>query len=141
MCRVFSQIYKNDISKISKETIIDFILHLQSKNKAPKTINLYKDAVKFFTKDILKLNLDFDIKLSKEPKKLPIVLSKEEILKIIEITKNPKHKLLLSLSYASWLRVSEIINLKVADIDLEWLAIHIKSQNDKKIELQYFHLN
>jgi len=101
LCRVFSQIYKNDISKISKETIIDFILHLQSKNKAPKTINLYKDAVKFFTKDILKLNLDFDIKLSKEPKKLPIVLSKEEILKIIEITKNPKHKLLLSLSYAS----------------------------------------
>lgn len=117
---------KNDITKISKDIIIDFILHLQSKNKAPKTINLYKDAIKFFTKDILKLNLDFDIKLSREPKKLPIVLSKEEILKILEITKNPKHKLLLSLSYASWLRVSEIINLKVWNIDLEWLTIHIK---------------
>lgn len=92
---------KNDITKISKDIIIDFILHLQSKNKAPKTINLYKDSIKFFTKEILKLDLDFDIKLSKEAKKLPIVLSKEEILKILEITKNPKHKLLLSLSYAS----------------------------------------
>lgn len=117
---------KNDITKISKDIIIDFILHLQSKNKAPKTINLYKDSIKFFTKEILKLDLDFDIKLSKEAKKLPIVLSKEEILKILEITKNPKHKLLLSLSYASWLRVSEIINLKVWNIDLEWLTIHIK---------------
>jgi site-specific recombinase XerD len=97
----FLKYIKNDILKISKETIIDFILHLQSKNKAPKTINLYKDAIKFFTKEILKLNLDFDIKLSKEPKKLPIVLSKEEILKILEITKNPKHKLILSLSYSS----------------------------------------
>lgn len=84
----FLKYIKNDISKISKETIINFTLYLQSKNKAPKTINLYKDTIKFFIKEILKINLDFDIKLSKEPKKLSIVLSKDEILKIIEITKN-----------------------------------------------------
>lgn len=122
----FLKYIKNDISKISKETIIDFTLHLQSKNKAPKTINLYKDAIKFFSWNILKIQLDFDIKLSKEPKKLPVVLSKEEIIKIIEITNNQKHKLLLSLSYSSWFRVSEIINLKVEDINLEELTIHIK---------------
>lgn len=122
----FLRYIKNDISKISKETIIDFTLHLQSKNKVPKTINLYKDSIKFFIKEILKLDLDFDIKLSREAKKLPIVLSKEEILKIIGITDNLKHKLLLSLSYASWLRVSEIINLKVLDINLEEWSIHIK---------------
>lgn len=98
----FLKYIKNDILKISKEIIIDFILHLQSKNKAPKTINLYKDSIKFFIKEILKLNLNFDIKLSKETKKLPIVISKEEILKLIEITKNLKHKLLLSLSYRKW---------------------------------------
>lgn len=129
---------KNDISKISKEIIVDFILYLQSKNKAPKTINLYKEAIKFFIKEILKLELDFDIKLSREPKKLPIVLSKDEILKIIDVTKNPKHKLLLSLSYSSWLRVSEIINLKVYDLDLEWLTIHIKWAKWNKERLTIF---
>jgi len=129
---------KNDISKISKETIIDFTLHLQWKNKAPKTINLYKDSIKFFTKEILKLDLDFDIKLSRENKKLPIVLSKEEILKIIEITKNPKHKLLLSLSYSSGLRVSEIINLKVWDINLEEFTIHIKWAKWQKDRITIF---
>lgn len=134
----FLKYIKNDISKISKETIINFTLYLQSKNKAPKTINLYKDTIKFFIKEILKINLDFDIKLSKEPKKLPIVLSKDEILKIIEITKNPKHKLLLSLSYASWLRVSEIINLKVEDINLEELTIHIKWAKWQKDRITIF---
>ena len=122
----FLKYIKNDISKINKEIIIDFILDLQSKNKAAKTINLYKDSIKFFLHEILKMELDFDIKLSREAKKLPIVLSKEEVLKLIEVTNNIKHKLILSLSYASWLRVSEIINLKVWDINLEELTIHIK---------------
>jgi len=136
--KYFIQFIKNDISKISKETIIDFTLHLQTKNKAPKTINLYKEAIKFFTKEILKLNLDFEIKLSREVKKLPIVLSKEEILKIIENTTNQKHKILLSLSYSSGLRVSEIINLNVSDIDLEWLTIHIKLAKWQKDRITIF---
>lgn len=72
------------------------------------------------------MNLDFDIKLSHEAKKLPIVLSNQDIIKIIEVTNNLKHKLLLSLSYASGLRVSEIVNLKVGDINLDELTIHIK---------------
>lgn len=122
----FLKYIKNDILKISKETIIDFILYLQSKNKAPKTVDLYKDAIKFFIKEILKLKLDFDIKLSREAKKLPVVLSKAEILKMIENTINTKHKLLLSLLYSAWFRVSEIVNLKVQDINREELTIHIK---------------
>lgn len=134
----FLKYIKNDISKISKEIIVDFILHLQSKNKAPKTINLYKDAIKFFIKEVLKLNLNFDIKLSKVPKKLPVVLSKEEILKIIENTKNPKHKLLISLSYSAWLRVSDITNLKVWDINLELLTIHIKTSKWQKDRITIF---
>lgn len=134
----FLKYIKNDISKINKEIIIDFILYLQKKNKAPKTINLYKESIKFFTKEILKLNLDFEIKLSRESKKLPVVLSKDEVLKVIENTTNLKHKLLLSLSYASWLRVSEIIDLKVADINLEELTIHIKWAKWQKDRITVF---
>lgn len=122
----FLKYIKYDISKISKETIIDFIIHLQEKKKSPKTINIYKEAIKFFTKDVLKINLDFDIKLSREAKKLPIVLTKNEILILIEKTYNIKHKLILKLAYWSWLRVSEVIDLKVTDIDIENKSIHIK---------------
>ena len=86
---------------LTKDDVIDYILFLQTQNKAPKTINLYKEAIKFFLYNIIKIPIDIDIKLSKEAKKLPIVLSKEEILELIEITKNQKHKFILALSYSS----------------------------------------
>ncbi len=114
------------ILKISKDDIIDFILHLQEIKKAPKTINLYKEAIKFFYKEILKQELHIDIKLSREPKKLPVVLSRDEIKNIINSIKNEKHKFIIAISYGSWLRVSDVINLKVWDFDLENLTIHIK---------------
>jgi integrase len=74
---------------------------LQSKNKAPKTINLYKRAIKFFYKNILKLDKELDIKLSREAKKLPVILTNNEIKLIIENIKNEKHKFIISLSYSS----------------------------------------
>lgn len=117
---------KNDISKISRENIIDFVLFLQSKGKAPKTINVYKEAILFFVREILKIKFD-DIRLSKEPLKLPIVLAKSEIEKMIASITNIKHKTMIALTYWSWLRVSELINLKVSDIDFENNFLHIKN--------------
>jgi len=97
--KIFIKYIKNDISKISKKTIYEFIFNLQSQDKAPKTINLYKQSIKYFIKNTLNLNINIDIKLSKTPKKLPIILTKNEILKIIKNINNPKHKLIISLSY------------------------------------------
>lgn len=66
------------------------------------------------------------MKFAKRSQKLPIVLSREEINKIIEVLLNKKHKLLISLAYGAGLRVSEVINLKVKDINPEELTIHLK---------------
>lgn len=90
-----------DVSLISREKVIDFIIYLQKQGKAPKTINLYKEVIKFFVKNILKLNIDINIKLSKEPKKLPIVLSRFEIQRLLEVLTNIKHKTLLALAYGA----------------------------------------
>jgi len=98
---VFLNRYKKDIIQLQHQDIIDFTLYLQSGNKAPKTINLYKDALKYFVIHILGKSDFPTIKLSKEPRKLPVILSIEEIQSIIEVTTNPKHKLLLSLSYGA----------------------------------------
>lgn len=64
--------------------------------------------------------------MSREAKKLPVVLTNNEIKSIIENIKNEKHKFIISLSYGSGLRVSDTINLRVWDFDLENLTIHIK---------------
>ena len=134
----FLKYIKWDVSIVSREKLIDFVLFLQSKDRAPKTINLYKESIKFFVYNVLKKNIDLNIKLSKEPRKLPIVLSHDEIISIIDNVSNRKHKLMLSLAYSAWLRVSELINLKVKDIDLKWLSIHIKWSKWQKDRITIF---
>lgn len=97
----FLKYIEYDITQISKEVIVDFVIHLQSKNRASKTINLYKEAIKFFTKEILKIPLNIDIKLSREAKKLPVVLTKSEILQVVDSIKNEKHRFIIRLSYSA----------------------------------------
>lgn len=111
--RSFLQKIDKDPKKLEKDDIVDYILYLQNQNKAPKTINLYKESIKFFLHDIIKSQIDIDIKLSREPKKLPIVLTRNEIQSIIENIKNQKHRFIISLTYGSGLRVSDVINLRV----------------------------
>ncbi len=126
------------LSNISRDTIIDFILHLQAQKKAPKTINLYKEAIKFFLHDIVRVCIDIDIKLSREPKKLPIILTRNEIQSIIENIKNEKHKFIIALSYGSGLRVSDVISLHVWDFDLENFTLHIKWWKGEKDRITIF---
>jgi len=99
--KIFLEKIDKDPETISREEIIDFILFLQTKNKAPKTVNLYKESIKFFYREVLKQKQDIDIKLSREAKKLPVVLSKNEIHSILTNVKNEKHKFILSLSYSA----------------------------------------
>ena len=129
---------KNKPEELNRDDIIDFILLLQSENKAPKTVNLYKWVISFFYKEILHLNISLDIKLSKEVKKLPVILNKNEILKLIDSIDNIKHKFIISISYWAWLRVSETLNLKVWDFDLESLIIHVKWWKWKKDRITIF---
>jgi integrase/recombinase XerD len=90
-----------EVSRIDRDKIIDYILFLQDQKKAPKTVNLYKEAIKFFCKEILRLSTDWDIKLSKIPNKLPVVLSKVEIERLLSCIDNKKHRLMLALAYGS----------------------------------------
>ncbi len=130
--RFFLKWLWNDVSKISREKVLDFVLYLQNQGKAPKTVNLYKEVIKFFCRQILKISLGQEIKLSKEPRKLPLVLSRFEIQRLLDNTNNSKHKTLLSLAYGAGLRVWEIFYLRVGDINLDQKTIHIKSAKGQK---------
>lgn len=74
----------------------------------------------------MKISQKITLKFAKRSKKLPIVLSREEIKNIIDSTRSPKHKLIISLAYDSGLRISEVVNLKIKDVNLEELTIHLK---------------
>jgi len=129
---------KKESIKNKNEAIEKFLLAKQEKGNSSQTINLVLNAVKFLYREILKSKEKIDFKCVKKDKKLPIVLSRKEIEKIISQIANSKHRLMVSTGYASGLRVSEVINLKVKDLDLEELTVHLKSAKGKKDRITIF---
>lgn len=109
-----------------------YLLEKQNKRQSGQTINLHLNAIKYFYREIFKSPVKINLKFAKTSKKLPVVLSRGEIEKIINSIKNRKHKLLISLAYGAGLRVSEAVNLKVKDISVEDLTIHIKQAKGKR---------
>jgi len=84
--------------------------------KSKNTIMLAAASLKFFYTEILKKKFE-NIKMPKKDNRLPEVLSKEEVIKLIESTDNNKSRLIVSVLYSTGLRVSELVNLKVEDIN------------------------
>jgi len=115
---VFLRQCRKEISQISKGDLRDFLDKMAEKEKAGNTINVYLNALKFFFEQILNKRMKLNIKFSKIPEKLPVVLTKEELKKLFDAVENEKHKLMLQLMYSGGLRVSELINLKIEDLNL-----------------------
>ncbi len=105
-------------------------LYLYDKNKSSATRHLICAALKFYYEDVLKRR--FQLKYPKKSSKLPVVLSKDEILKMIDSIENPKHRLLLELMYGSGLRVGEAIKVKIDDFDINGKTLHIKDGKGSK---------
>ncbi len=77
----------------------------------------------------------FDASGLVRPKKsryLPVVLSKEQVIKLIQVTRNLKHRTIISLLYSSGLRISELLNLQVKDLDFDRSQIHIRQGKGRK---------
>ena len=85
--------------------------------KSKNTIMLAAAALKFYFAEVLKKDLS-KIPLPKKDKKLPEVLTKDEVRNLIESTDTLKSRLIVSMLYSTGLRVSEIVNLKVSDVNL-----------------------
>src|SRR3989337_1342117 len=124
--------FNKPLNKISESEFKRFLDSLARKKYSPYTLNLYHATLKYTIKNIYNLPFAFHFPYAKRHKKLPIVLSRYEINRIISGIKNAKHRLLVALSYGAGLRVSEAINIRVKDIYLEELTIHLKQAKGGK---------
>ncbi len=115
----FLNFCKRDLKYISKKDAREFLEKLSEKDVAGSTLNVYHMAIKFLLEEILNKRMKLNIKYSKVPKTLPIVLTKEEVKKLIDSIKNEKHKLIAKLMYSAGLRVTELCKLKVEDLEFE----------------------
>lgn len=121
-------------STISKSEILDFLHQYRQSNKWSATVqNQLINAIKFFYEKLLNRPAEhYDLPRPKKEMKLPSVFSEEEIRKMIEACENLKHRSMLCLAYAGGLRVSEIINMKLKDIDSRRMVICIKQSKGRK---------
>lgn len=111
---------------LSSEQIREFLHGLVLKNRSKSMINQYISALKILIVDVLKKKWeDFDIPRPRREKRLPVVLSKEEVERLISHTRNIKHRAFLMVKYSAGLRMGEVLNLKVADIDSSRMQLRI----------------
>ncbi len=103
---------------VEEEDLKKYLGHMRSdKERSNRTIALVIAALEFFYKEVLGKKMS--IKRPKVPKNIPVVLSKEEMKRMLDATTNSKHKLIMELLYSSGLRLSECINLNVEDLELD----------------------
>ncbi len=117
---------------INTNDIRNYLEKLANEKKSNSTLNTAYSSLKFYFEKILRRKFFINIPRAKKSKKLPEVFTKTEIKKILAMVQNVKHKLILALMYSSGLRVSEIINVKVKDLDLENQTLKVRQAKGAK---------
>ena len=115
------------------EDLRRFQLHQTQTGVRPPSINGSVAALRFFfTVTLDRPEMARHLTSVREPRKIPAVLSPEEVARLLEAAPGPKYKAALSAAYAAGLRVSEVVALKVSDIDSERLLLRIEQGKGRK---------
>ena len=123
----------------TSEDLRRFQLHMAQQQVGPSTINAAIAALRFFfTVTLEKPDLVRPLRIVNEPRKAPVVLSQEEVARLLQAAPGLKYKAALSVAYGAGLRVSEVAHLKVSDIDSERMMLRVeqgKGQRDRDVML------
>ena len=123
----------------SNEDLRRFQLHLSEKRVGAPTINLTISALRFFfTVTLDRTDAVKHLTFVAEPRKIPVVLSPEEVVRFLEAAPGVKYKAALGVAYGAGLHVSEVIALKVSDIDNKRMLLRVeqgKGQKDRFVML------
>lgn len=122
-----------ELHELDEGDIRAFLQHLIQKKHSNSYVNQAINSIKFYYEVVLDMpNRFYEIERPRKASKLPMVISKEEILSIIENTNNIKHKCIVQLLYGSGLRRSELLNLKLNDVDSKRMLIRVTDSKGNK---------
>ena len=133
MLNRLEEYFNTSIDEISIDQVKDFLQYsIETKKVSVSFINQVISAVKILQHDILGKSWEsIRIKRPRMDKKLPVVLSMEEVKSMIETTRNLKHRTILAVTYSAGLRISEVISLKPSDIDSDRKQIRVLGKGNK----------
>lgn len=122
------------VASLEKKHVQSYLLWLiQKRGYSEAHAHTAVNALKFFFEQVEGRQKEFyDLPRPKKPQKLPAVLAEEEIIDLIQKTENLKHRALLMTSYSAGLRVSELVKLKIHDLDSKRMMLHVREGKGKK---------
>jgi site-specific recombinase XerD len=127
-------IKQHKADNFTTQRLKDYLQYCLEKLKLTEhTLHSRMNALKFYYEQVLKKEKFFwDIPRPKKGTQLPKVISKEEMIRLLRAIENLKHKTMIMMGYACGLRVSEIIGLKLKDMDEDRRLLHIRRAKGKK---------
>lgn len=90
------------------------------------SVGIAASAIKLFFKHVLGRPIELSVELKRRARPMPTTLAREEIQKLVTVTRNVSHRLIFQLMYSSGLKLDELLGLKVKDVDIEGKALAIR---------------
>jgi integrase/recombinase XerD len=129
--KVFLDFIKKSPREVSGKDIRRYLLCLIEKQKSSSSVNLVHNALAFYYGKVLRKKVT-DIPFQKREQKIKVIASQDDIRNMLNATTNSKHKLLISFLYASGLRRSEVVKVKLRDIDFDQKVLLVRQGKGKK---------
>jgi site-specific recombinase XerD len=128
------------VDDLNHDDLRELFLYLNDEKKSSaSTVRIYRFALAYYFKNILHINIDLSfVEGLRNARPLPIVLSRDEIRRILHCINNIKHRTIIALLYSSGLRLSEATSLRVRDVDFANLSIHVKEGKGRKDRITIF---
>jgi len=121
------------VEDLTFDDVRRYQLHLGQCGLAPSSINGAMVALRFFFRVTLRRAEAVDyIPIARQPQRLPVVLSRSEVSRLLAATPSVKWRTALSVAYGSGLRASEVVGLKVSDIDSERMRIRVRQGKGRR---------
>ncbi len=137
----FARHFRRSPADLGPEEIRTYQVYLiRERHLAPSSLEIAVCALRFLYRVTLKQPWSFDDRIPgpKKPRRLPVVLSPEEVVRALECATFPKHRAVLTTCYAAGLRISESVRLRPHDVDSQRMVIRIeqgKGQRDRYVML------
>jgi site-specific recombinase XerD len=129
----FARHFGTSPEHLGSEHIRAFLLHLVEEGASWATFNQTRSALRFLYRTTLKRGwVDDGVVCAKTPRKLPVVLGLDEVAQFFAAIKNLKHRAILMTAYAAGLRLSEVVALRVEDIDSRRMVLRVRQGKGRK---------
>jgi site-specific recombinase XerD len=118
--------------QLSEQQVLEYIADLTRRGRSGSTVNQALGGIKFFYTDVVPRSWGLSARYQRFPQRLPVILSRDEVRRLLEAAAGLRQRAAMEIGYAAGLRLNEILQLQVSDIDSERMLIHVKQGKGKK---------